>query len=59
MPGRSKDNLTEVMIMNALRGFCHFRVWCPGSDVVHDCIDSRSLPPYLLLIKWSNEGMFS
>ena len=20
--------------------FCHFPLWYPGSDVVHDCIDS-------------------
>ena len=25
-------------------------MWCPGSCVVFDCIDSRSLPSYLL--KW-------
>ena len=24
--------------------FCHFPMWCPGSGVVFDCIDSRSLP---------------
>ena len=23
-------------------------MWCPGSDVVHDCIDSGSLPSYSL-----------
>ena len=28
--------------------FCHFPVWCPGSGVVRDCINSLSLPPYLL-----------
>ena len=30
--------------------FCHFPMRCPGSGVVHvlDCIDSRSLPSYLL-----------
>ena len=25
-------------------------MWCPGSGVVLDCIDSLSLPPYLLSI---------
>ena len=24
--------------------FCHFPIWCPGSGVVFDCIDSWSLP---------------
>ena len=28
--------------------FCHFRMWCPGSSVVLDCIFSWSLPSYLL-----------
>ena len=28
--------------------FCHFFVWYPASGVVLDCIDSRSLPPYLM-----------
>ena len=28
--------------------FCHFPMWYPGSGVVLDCIDSRSLPPSLL-----------
>ena len=30
--------------------FCHFPMWCPGSSVVLDCIDSWSLPSYLLLL---------
>ena len=28
--------------------FCHFPTWCPGSGVVLDCIDSLSLPPFLI-----------
>ena len=28
--------------------FCHFPMWYPGSGVVLDCIDSWSLPPFLL-----------
>ena len=28
--------------------FCHFPMWYPGSGVVLDCIDSLSLPPFLL-----------
>ena len=28
--------------------FCHFPVWCSGSVMVLDCIDSWSLPPSLL-----------
>ena len=28
--------------------FCHFPMGCPGSGVVLDYIDSRSLPSYLL-----------
>ena len=27
---------------------CHFPMWYPGSGVVLDCIDSWSLPPFLL-----------
>ena len=29
--------------------FCHLPIWWPGSRVVFDCIDSSSLPFYLLL----------
>ena len=25
--------------------FCHFPIWCPGSGVVLDCINSSSLLP--------------
>ena len=28
--------------------FCHFHMWCPGSGVILGCIDSWSLPSYLL-----------
>ena len=28
--------------------FCHFPMWYPGSGVVLDCIDSRSLLSFLL-----------
>ena len=28
------------LVCNVLLCFCHFPVWCPGSDVVLDCIDS-------------------
>ena len=28
--------------------FCHFPMWCPGSCVVLDCIDSWSLPPFII-----------
>ena len=35
--------------MTYLLCFCHFRVWFLGSGVVLDCIDSWSLPHFLLL----------
>ena len=25
----------------------HFPIWCPGSGVVFDCINARSLPTFL------------
>ena len=28
--------------------FCHFPMWHPGSGAVLDCIDSWSLPPFIL-----------
>ena len=31
--------------------FCHFPMWCPGSGVVLDCMDSRSLPLTFVMIK--------
>ena len=30
--------------------FCHFPMWCPGTGVVLDCIDSRFLPSSLLCL---------
>ena len=36
------------LVCDYLLCFCHFPLWCPGSGVVLDCIDFRSLPPYLL-----------
>ena len=30
--------------------FCHFSMWYPGSGVVHDCVESWSLPSFLLEI---------
>ena len=30
--------------------FCHFQIWCPGSGVVLDCINSWSLPSSLILV---------
>ena len=35
--------------------FCHFPMWCPGSGVVFDFIDSGSLPSSLLV----NESLFN
>ena len=32
---------------------CHFPIWYPGSGVVIDCIESRTLPPYLLCIAYT------
>ena len=37
--------------------FCHFPMWCPGSGVVLDCIESLSFPPSLLGI-WSETARF-
>ena len=34
----------------ALVCFCHFSIWYPGSGVVLACIDSSSLPSFLLLL---------
>ena len=31
--------------------FCHFSMWYPGSGLVLDCIDSRSLLPFLILYR--------
>ena len=34
-------------------GFWHFLVWCPGSGVVLDCIDSLSLPSSLFFFSFN------
>ena len=39
--------------------FCYFPMWYPGSGVVLDCIVSRSLPPFLLLLKKSAVNLHS
>ena len=38
-----------VLVCDLSLYFCQFPMWFPGSGVVLDCIDSRSLPPFLLL----------
>ena len=37
-----------LLVCDVFLCFCHFTMWCPGSDVVLDCIDSGSLPSFLL-----------
>ena len=37
-----------ALVCDVLSCFCHFPMWYPGSGVVLGCIDSRSLPPFLL-----------
>ena len=32
--------LTLALALDVLLCFCHFPMWCPGSGVVLDCIDS-------------------
>ena len=39
--------------MWCFRYFCHFPMWCPGTSVVLDCINSWSLPSYILTLKTS------
>ena len=34
--------------------FCHFPMWCPGSGVVLDCIDSWSLP---FSLRWCDRAL--
>ena len=38
------------MAIRPLLCFCHFSMLYPGSGVVLDCIDSLSLPPFLLYL---------
>ena len=42
-----KDQPLGSHVCDILLCFCHLSMWCPGAGVVLDCIDSRSLPPYL------------
>ena len=37
-----------LLVCDVFLCFCHFTMWCPGSGVVLDCIDSGSLPSSLL-----------
>ena len=46
--GKSADQLSLLYVM--LSCVYHFPIWCPGSDVVLDCIVSRPLPSSLLCI---------
>ena len=41
------------LICDVLLCFCHFPMWCPGSGVVLDCIDSWYVP----LFYFYNQGM--
>ena len=36
------------LVCDCLLSFCHFHMWCPGSGVVLDCIDSWYVPSSLL-----------
>ena len=36
---------TLALVCDVLLYFCHFPIWYPGSGVVLDCNDSRSVPP--------------
>ena len=29
-----------ALVCDAFFSFCHFQIWCPGSGVLFDCIDS-------------------
>ena len=31
--------------------FCHFPIWCPGSDVVLDCFDSDLCVPLYFVVE--------
>ena len=35
-----KDWPLGSLLCDVFLGFCHFPIWCPGSGVVLDCIDS-------------------
>ena len=45
---QGKGQTLGSLVCCILLRFCHFPVWCPMSGVVLDCIDSLTLPPYLL-----------
>ena len=40
--------LGQGWLLDAFLCFCHFPIWCLGSGVVLDCIDSWALPSSLL-----------
>ena len=42
-----RDDLL-ALLCDVFLCFCHFPIWCSGSGVVLDCIDSWSLPSFLL-----------
>ena len=43
--GKGLTSWLSFVVSSVSLSLCH---WYPGSGVVHDCIDSRSLHPYLL-----------
>ena len=43
-------SLLDSLVYGVFLCICHFPIWCPGSGVVFDCIDSWSLPSSLLCI---------
>ena len=43
-----KDWPHSSLVCEVLLCFCQFLMWCPGSGVVLDCIDSLSLHSHLL-----------
>ena len=43
-----KDCPLGSLLCEVLLCFCQFPMWCPGSGVLLDCIDSRSLHAHLL-----------
>ena len=43
----AKWERADLLKVTVFLFFCHFPMWCPGSGVVLDCIDSRSLSSLL------------